>query len=241
MKYALLYNVFCCWMVMVLGGIMARHIILYRDRDDIDRGFALLWIFASGLWFFAGLRLIFYGLGWHALDRAVFYVIQFFVIMHILPGVLHTVLKITKNRRVLIVVMSLTAALAAIFGFFILFDGVRALPFSNWGSEYVISDRAFLFLIPTFVFLAFGNIFDLARRLLYWRKFKSEPLEHSLASIAILIYISAGVFDLKGIAADWGLLIERAAYMTAALISYIGYIWDADFVLIEDGVEGRDH
>jgi hypothetical protein len=228
-------------MVMVFGGITARHIILYRDRDDIDRGFALLWLFASGLWFFAGLRLIFYGLGWNALDRAVFYVVQIFVIMHILPGVLHTVLKITKNRRVLIVVMSVATALAALFGFFIFYDGVKALPFSNWGSEYVISDRAFLFFMPAFVFLAFGNIFDLARKLFHWRTLKSESLEHTLASIAILIYISAGVFDLKGIAADWGLLIERAAYMTAALISYIGYTWDTDFVLIEDGVERRGH
>ena len=237
LKHALLYNIFCCWMVTAIGGVTARHIMVYRDRTDTDRSFALFWLFASALWFSSGLRLLFHGLGWYPMDRITFYVVQIFVMIHVLPGALHTVLKITAKRLFLVVVMSCIVFSSALFGFFILYDGVTTLSYSDWGSEYAISNRAFLCVIPSFLVLVIGNIFDIVRKLVCWRILKTEPLEHTMASVAIIIYVLAGTVDLKGYDAGWSLLIERAVYLVAALISYTGYIWDSDSAMIEDTVE----
>ncbi len=240
MKHALLYNVFCCWMVTAIGGITARHIIYHRDRGDVDRSFALFWLLASALWFFSGLRLIFYSFGWHALDRAFFFVVQFFVMIHILPGTLHTALKLSSNRRFLIMIMSFSTLSTAVFGFFILYDGIVGSNISDWGSEYSISDRAFWFFLPPFALVAFGNFFDLLRKIFFWRILKSQPLEHTLATVAFCIYLLAGIFDLKGYLAGWGLLIERASYMLAALISYVGYTWRNEAIFMENDLERKD-
>ena len=39
-QYAILYNVFCCWMVTVVALSTARHIFVYRSHDPVDRAFA---------------------------------------------------------------------------------------------------------------------------------------------------------------------------------------------------------
>ncbi|MCZ7583500.1 MAG: hypothetical protein M5R36_09290 [Deltaproteobacteria bacterium] len=99
MRYAVLYNVFCCFMVTLIGAATARHILLYRDRGPADRHFAWFWIFGAALWFFAGVRLLFYHAGMLAFDRFVFYVVQIFVVLHIAPAVGHTIAKLTDHRR----------------------------------------------------------------------------------------------------------------------------------------------
>lgn len=240
MHYAILYNVFCCWMVTLIGAATARHILLYRDRDDIDRNYALFWLFASGLWFASGLRLVFFRLGLPAMDRALFYVVQVFVVLHILPAAAFMILKFTRSKAAFAAVVGGVSVLALLFLAFVFIDGVGEAEISKWASEYRIGARAAAFFMPTFVIVFAGNAIDLARRIIRRALRKPSDIETDFGTLAMLIYMAGGYVDVLGKTWDWQLLLIRAIYLVAALVGFTAYSWDADPERLGDAVERSD-
>lgn len=238
--YGLLYNVFCCWMVTIIGGTAARHIMLYRDRHAADRAFGVFWFFAAGLWFFAGLRLIFYYFGQPALDRYTFYLVQFFVLFHLAPGVAYIVLKIIPRGRAARLTLVLMIPFFIGFIFFLFFDGVKSAGFSSWGSEFSISPRTFWCFLPAFVICFFGSVYYLFAQIVSGLRGRPLKIENFLGSFAILLYCLVGIFDAKGVLADWRFLLIRGTLVLSALLSFTGYSWETETVFLDDATERSD-
>ena len=238
--YALFYNVFCCWMVTIIGGTASRHIILYRDRWMTDRSFAFFWLFASGLWFFAGLRQVFFFFGLSDLDRWTFYLVQFFLLCHLIPAIIHVVLKVTRNVRVTKIVLGAMIPFFIGFTFFLFFDGVKEAGSSEWGSEYSVSSHTFWCFLPIFSVCVIGSVYDFIARLAGLAFGKKFRIELFCASGAIILYGIAGIFDTKGLVSDWKFLLIRGSYVLAAFISYTGYYWETEPVFLRDTKERSD-
>lgn len=238
--YAVLYNIFCCWMITIIGGTTYRHIILYRDRFMVDRSFAFFWLFSACLWFCSGFRQAFYYFGFLNMDRYLFYVVQVFVLIHMIPGISHTVLKITRNGKVTKYVLLILSPLFAAFLFFIFYDGVELVLASPWSTEYSISPRTFAMFLPGFLLAFLGNVYDFIARLVGLARGKGLHIESFCSSLAMILYCGAGVVDVKGVISDWRFLVIRAMLVLAALISYTGYYWESDSSYLQTTVQRSD-
>ncbi|MCL4233290.1 MAG: hypothetical protein KJ042_02100 [Deltaproteobacteria bacterium] len=227
-------------MVTLIGAATARHILLYRDRDMVDRNYALFWMFAGGLWFTSGLRLVFFQLGFPAIDRALFYVVQVFVVFHIVPASAFTILKLTPSKAAFAAVVGGVSVLSLLFLAFVFIDGVGEIEISKWTSEYRIGSRAAMFFLPAFVIVFAVNGFAGARRAARRVLRRSSDIATDFGTLALLIYMAGGYVDVLGKTWDWQLLLIRAIYLVAALVGFTAYSWDADPERLGDAVERSD-
>lgn len=225
MQSAVLYNVFCCWMVTLIGATTGRHVLLYRDRSTQDRNFALFWLTAAALWLTSGLREFCYFLGYSEADRTLFYVVQFWVAVHILPLAAYTILSWTRRSDLVKAAMATMTVVAVGFFVFCLVDGVGEPRTSNWTSEFEIPERARWFFIPGFLAVTLGNGADLLR--MTARALSGRPVdwEHAGEVVALLGYLSVGYADALGSEIDWQILAIRAAYLAAALTAFTAVSW----------------
>lgn len=227
-------------MVTLIGAATARHILLYRDRDMVDRNYALFWMFAAGLWFTSGLRLVFFQLGFPAIDRALFYVVQVFVVLHIVPASAFMILKLTRSKAAFAAVVGGVSVLALLFLAFVFIDGVGKAEISKWASEYRIGGRAAMFFLPTFVIVFAGNIVDLALRAARRVLRRPSDVATDFGTLALLIYMAGGYVDVLGKTWDWQLLLIRAIYLVAALVGFTAYSWDVDAERLGDVLDRSD-
>lgn len=224
-QYAILYNVFCCWMVTVVALSTARHIFVYRSYDPVDRAFAQFWFLAALMWAVSGMRLLWHFLEMPSLDRLFFYIVQAILVMHIVPATLHVLLKLTDSALIVFFGMVTAMALGALSFYFTIVDGVTYMGATVWASEYELSTRAFYSMFPVVPFCILGSVVDLAQTFFDPSSAARRRGAWSWASLVILMYFAVGVTDAAGLWNDWRLLATRAVYLIAAVVAYAAYTW----------------
>jgi len=243
MKYAILLNTFCCWMVAFMG-VTISHQISRTKHIYTDLYLGWFWNVAAMLWFTSGLRLLFLLFGFLNIDLILFYIIQVFVAVHFFPLLGYVGMRLFNNHRRTKILQYINVPLLIFFVVFVFVDGISDREVTEWASDYTLSDRAFGFFIPVFLICFCGVLIDIVRTVfkVLYRKTKLVP-EYFAASIALLIYGVTGFFDAKGIIVNWGILVVRGSYMVAALATYLGYIWMPESIRLSNdkSVDDKAH
>lgn len=239
MNYAILYNVFACWAVSLMGVLIGRQILTLDDTDPADHAYGLFWLSAGVLWFTSGMRLLMLFRGDHILDLMLFYVVQIILALHLVFGVFYCSYKISKGLRFSFVasgIAALASGIAALLGLLFLFfmfnDGVTKTVTTIWASEHEIPARAFMMFLPVYLFCVLGTCYMLTVNTMKY--FLRGKTEHAgiLPFVALLLYEAAGIFDAKGIVSNHNLLLIRSMYMVSAIMAFLSYAWDSSAITI---------
>ena len=240
MKYAILYNIFICWVVAGMGILIARHILALKNADTGDKTFALFWLFSAGLWTFSGFRLLAFHYGYGELDRALFYVVQIFLAFHLVVGALFLCIKSISNLKAVYVIFAVASFLSFLFLFFMFFDGIAQTTTTKWASDHEIPRRALIFFMPVYGFCVVMTVYVIIQRALVGLMRAKLDRRVFFAVLAMLIYELAGIVDVIGRTADYGLLIIRGLYMVSALVAFFSYSWEPSSIRIVTAGESEE-
>ncbi len=228
MNYAVLYNVFLCWMVGLIS-LAATRAVLMRPKPSVAlRALGLSWLFAALLWFLTGLRLLAYftylvngKAGLLVLDRLIFYTGEIFLAGQTVSIIFFAAHSVWRNRKVTLVLAWLSLVSAASFLVLLYWLGVADYLETPWGSEHVLSPAAFYAFLPGYS-LSLCLVVSVIMKggLRRWRGVSGPGRAETLSAIAILLYGVAGVFDVRGSWGGWELLLIRVSYLVAALITF---------------------
>ena len=231
-KYAVLYNIFICWVVAGMGLLISFRVLGMKDSDLADRSFGYFWLFSAGLWTFSGLRLLALFFGFLMLDAALFYVVQIFVALHLIVGTCFISYRVTKNLNYSHYATLTAAVCCFFFVFMVFFDGIVKTTITPWISEHKISTRAFVFFVLPYLYCVIFTVYAIIQIVLsaLMRGRLDRPVFFSI--LALFVYELAGFFDVRGDIADWALLILRSFYMVAALTAFLSYAWEPTSIRI---------
>jgi hypothetical protein len=218
---AVLYNVFTCWMVTLIGLAAARDLFARPRLTTAWRAFSWFWTLAAILWALAGLRLLAYYLGLPRLDRLFFYGDEFFVALHLAPAVIFVAESRWADRRLTVACGGFVALFSLLFFVVFVAQGITRTISTDWASEHELPRAAFFCFLPAYLFcvalVVYSIISDVAARL---RSGAWPDGERVLATAGMLVYSLAGIADVRGIWAGWRLLLIRVVYLTAALTAF---------------------
>lgn len=228
MNYAVLYNVFLCWMVALVSLVATHSLVGRTERTLAMRALALSWAFAALLWGTAGLRLLAY-FSWLltlnqtfvAMDKGIFLVGEIFLGGQMVAIVLFATDALWKNRRVNTAATAVALAMAVIFVAVLFRVGLAGYQHTTWGSEHVLPPQAFAAFIPLFGLSLLLNVFLVAKGLwAAWRGGAGPGRVASVAAAAVILYGVAGLVDVRGTWGGWQLLLIRVNYLVAALLTF---------------------
>ena len=232
MNIAMLYHVFLCWVVTLMALLVARHINSLEGIDFADKAYALFWALMALLWLFAGLRQLAHFFGYSQVDRQLFYLVNVFTAAHVIPAGYFVSMRAFKRRRIAVLITSTIAAFCLIFLVLLLYDGIQTTLYSPWATEHEISSRSFRMFLVTYVMFIMLLVYDLLKRLFRYLLRGTASKRAAVASGALLLYSSAGIFDVQGVLVDHMLLIQRAVYMLSVFAAFTAYSWQSSSIRI---------
>lgn len=221
MSYGILYNVFTCWVVTIMGLMAAREMLNMPSRELAWRALGWFWVFASSLWLLAGLRLLAYFFGMPELDRKLFYLDEVFVGLHMIAAVVFLAERIWRRRPVTNLFFAFAVLMVFVFLGFLIAFGIESTIPTPWASEHKLHRAVFLSFLPLYscclLLLVYATINDVVGRIRHgaWRDGRM-----ALATASLAMYAVAGVFDVRGIFAEWHLLLVRVVYLVTALTAF---------------------
>lgn len=221
MNYAILYNVFCCWIVAVIGLATARELRKDPQISPAWRAYAWFWLLASGLWFLAGLRLLAYFSGLLWLDRLIFYFDEVFVGLHLVAGTAFLARHLWGRSTLSRGLVGGSGFFVVLFFGLLVWLGIQETIYTPWASEHELPRPAFFaFLVPYLLCLflvVYATIRDVVTRSRH-----GEWVDYSLtlATWSLLVYALAGLADVRGVWAGWQLLMIRLIYMISAFTAF---------------------
>lgn len=230
MNFAILLNIFVCWIVAGMGMITAGHVLRLKKSDPGDRSFGYFWLFSGLLWFFSGLRLCFLYFGYPAVDAALFYVVQVFLAIHMVAGILFYNNKLIRNQKAIKIIAFIMGILSMLFLFFTFFYGIKNTIVTPWASDHELPVLAFAFFMPVYCYCVLMGVWAIIKCLTIAMMRASLDRQALFAFIALLVYQLAGIIDVKGNVADYRLLLIRSLYMVSALVAYMSYSWESSSV-----------
>ena len=239
MSYAVLYNMFTCWMVTVLAA-MALPGIFKRFPNNLGwRAYGWFWFCGACLWLLAGLRLLAYYHGLPRLDRAFFYGDEVFVALQMEAGCVFLCDSRGASRRVTLAAAGFVALCGLLFLIMFFSLGITATVPTEWASEHEIPRAAFLAFLPAYLFCMALMVYSVGADV--WARLRTgawADRHRLLGTGGILIYSLAGVLDVRGILAGWHLLLIRVVYLSAVMTAF--WIGRADRmrVVVVRGHEG---
>jgi hypothetical protein len=228
MNFAVLYNVFLCWMVALVSLATTRALVGRKHPTLAVHGLALSWNFAALLWALAGLRLLAYFLllltdspVFMALDRSMFYAGELFLAGQIVTIILFGSAAAYGNPTVNFVLTGFGFVTMLAYLIVLYSQGVVGYTETSWGSEHVLPRASFLVFLPAYLLSLFLIIRVIIREV--WqvvvKGVRAKRIE-LFGAVGFLLYGIAGIVDVRG---SWGgppLLLIRIAYLVAALITF---------------------
>ncbi|HPQ70901.1 MAG TPA: hypothetical protein PKW95_17380 [bacterium] len=221
MNYAILYNVFCCWVVAVIGLSTVRELRKEPQPTPTWLAYAWFWLLASGLWFLAGLRLLafFSGLLW--LDRLLFYFDEVFAGFHLVAGTAFLARHVWGESSWTRGLIWFAGIFVVVFLGLLFWLGIQETICTPWASEHELPRPAFLVFVVPYLLCLF-LVFYATIRDVVARKRRGEWVDFglTLATWSLLVYSLAGLADVRGVWAGWQLLMIRLIYMIAAFTAF---------------------
>lgn len=233
MNYAILYNVFVCWIVATMGWATTRALFRRPQPTLAWQSLALAWNFIALLWFLAGLRLLSYFVYvWTGhrkavfltLDRTIFYADEVCLAIQIVFGIFFAVEAAFVRRKVTLVVTILSGLTAGLFLLLLFVIGVdpQQLIDTPWGSEYRIPLAAFYAFLPVYFLSLILFLCTIIKGLWAHARGITGPDRGTVvAAAALALYALAGVVDVRGTLGGWQLLGIRLNYLIAALMTFL--------------------
>jgi len=220
-SYAVLYNVFTCWMIAVIALAAVRDLFRRPNISLAWYAYGWFWLLAALLWLLAGLRLLAYFFGYAWLDRFLFYGDETFMAAHVVAGVLFLAELLWQNRRRTYWSMVFVGGSMVAFLALLLVLGIQNTTATSWASEHQLPRAAFLAFAPGYLYCVVLMVYAvLVETVSRWRAGAWRNGEFALAATGMLFYALAGVADVRGIWAGWQLLLIRVIYLAAALTAF---------------------
>jgi len=239
-NYAVLYNVFCCWMVALIGLAAVRELRKADNLSQAWQAYGYFWLFAACLWFLAGLRLLAYFKGWPRMDRMLFYVDEVFAGLNVIAGVAFLLLRLWGKNRVTQAVLVFCSLSVVVFWLMLVIYGVSSTVNTPWASEHELPRAAFYAFLPGYLpclfLIIYATIRDVVERI---GKGEWSNFNYALATMTMGLYAAGGIADVRGIWAGWQLLLIRLLYMIAALAAFWVARSDRPQIRVIRKAEGR--
>jgi hypothetical protein len=218
LKTGMLYNAFVCLALFVCGILTSRAIWRRRRDQSGFMFFSLFWFLMGVMWGFVGIRTIFAWAGKYEIDKFIFSIVTIFMILHLWALVSYLSIALFK-KGIISRWLILTFTVLSILYLSLFFGGeVHMGSITYWASEWVPPKGAnLLFGCTIFPLLVVEAVSVLLKNL-----YKKES-SIILSSIAISIYIWAGVMDALGALVGWRLLGVRVLMMISSLMAYISF------------------
>jgi len=213
-----------------MAFLLARQVFSIEKRESYNEAFSLFWFLSSGLWFFSGFRLMALSFGYGELDKIIFYGVQIFLGLHIIAGACFLSIINFTNLRIVKILMIPVSICSLLFIFFVFKDGIANTVITPWSSDHELSKSAFYLFLPAYFYCVVMTLSALVKNIVLWLLRGDLNKVDLFALIAFLIYEVAGIIDVRGRTADYGLLIVRSLYMISALVAYISYSWETSSV-----------
>jgi len=233
MNYAILYNVFVCWIVAMMGWATTRALFRRPKPSLAWQSLALTWNFIALLWFLAGLRLLSYFVYvWTGhrkaifltLDRTIFYADEVCLAIQVVFGIVFAVEATFERRLVTLIVATASGLIAGLFLTLLFAIGINPeqLVDTPWGSEYRIPLAAFYAFLPVYFLSLILFFCTIIKGLWAHARAVAGPDRGTIvAAAALALYALAGVVDVRGTLGGWQLLGIRLNYLIAALMTFL--------------------
>ena len=226
MQTGLFFNSLICLITAGFTFFTAWYVYRNNKNNLVDVSCSGFWLFAGITWFFVGISLVIFHLGFAGWDVFINqYIIQTVIYAQIVAGTYYVAFRVLKNHRLAKKVFWLFCVLAIIgLGFTYQKGGVLLGQISYYSTEYKINQIAWQIFQVMVAVALFGILYDSGRNLYYrfWRKELFE-IKYFLVNLSVIVYGVIGYFDQQGYTAAWTVIVMRMIIIFCAQTAYLAY------------------
>ena len=229
MLYGMIFTTILDWFSFALGFSIFFLIFTKKQKDPLNKSFAVLWLFLALISLFGAAAVMFGRRGMYDITESLYYGKLIVSYLAFIPGSIFIIYKVFKNKKYGYAVSLLYLIVFPIYLYFLFSERLILQETNYFSLIYKLNQYTLLVhLISILPLLPFG-LYDLIKSLYLYSRKRTQPSLINL--LYILSLVLAGVYFIPqdtGILSGWSIAFFKILFVVAVLVGFYSVYYNKD-------------